>query len=119
MATWITDKDDKRVQTADAVATTIWSYTLPANTVAYVFVKIEARRASDGAGSVYSYSGAAKRVAGVAVQIGGTSGFSRHEDFVVSAAFGVSGNDVILQVTGIAATTIDWRARLEIEYYTP
>jgi hypothetical protein len=97
------------VQTTDATLTTIATFTLAADEMfAY-----EALVAADGpAGKNYWAKvafGARKDGAGAATLIGALdTTFGVEGSALYTATVAVSGNDVLLQVTGEAAETVDW-----------
>ena len=103
-----------RVQTTDASATALFTYTLGTNQLysvdATVFVRSNSYRGwYKVAACVYRTSGSAT-IQGSVVSIG-----SAENDAGLDATIAVSGNDVQIQVTGIAATTLDWTGFVQIQ----
>jgi len=103
-----------RVQTTNASATALFTYTLGANQLysidATVFVRSNSYRGwYKVAACVYRTSGSAT-IQGSVVSIG-----SAENDAGLDATIAVSGNDVKIQVTGIAATTLDWTGFVQIQ----
>jgi hypothetical protein len=118
-----TKLDYKRVavvQTTGATATSCGTYVMPDETTAFFMARVAAHGATNSAG--YMVAATYKRQAAAApAQVGATTAIATHEDDATwgGAAFGVVSNTVQLQVTGLAATTIDWLVILEVAVYTP
>lgn len=107
------------VQTTDTTETTLDSFTLVDETVVEVFAWIMGL-VNGGNAAGYRVTAVAKRVAaGGAALIGGVEVFLREDDGNWAATLDVSGNDVRVRVTGVAATTIDWRVEWAIRVHTP
>jgi hypothetical protein len=108
---------ERTFTTTDATVTTAFIYTLVDNSAISLKSRISAMQ-SDGSNrkvfevNVYVFrDGAGATIQGVAFDSFvpfGTAGFA-----AVVVTFDVSGNDVRLRVTGIAATTINWRTYTE------
>ena len=113
---FLTNRSTGLVTTADATLTTI--ITLPLGAVAgtfYVYGNVQAFDAATPSSGAYSYSGGF-RTDGVTATELGTEVHDEFEDpaLVTSDIFiSASGNNVILQVQGVAATSINWGALLE------
>ena len=95
------------VQTTDATPTTLYSKSLDTNTLIAVEATVVGRNASyrgfyKVAACVYRASGSAAIQGSVAVIA------SAENDAGLDATIAVSGNDFVVQVTGIAASTINW-----------
>jgi hypothetical protein len=108
-------------QTIGAVTADIFTLTI-LNPLSAVSIVAEIMAASDDyleAGN-YFITGGARRAGGVAVlPIGGLGGILNATDFALAAVdIVVSGNDVIVRVTGEALTTINWRARVRYQLIT-
>lgn len=105
------------VQTTDGTTTTIATISLADNSAVLVDALVVARQTSGAAHAGIVQRGLAYRAGGGAV----LAGQAEDADLTASAwtaTFAVSGNDLLLQVTGAAATTIDWTARLRWEVRT-
>lgn len=102
------------VTTTDATPTTLISLALDDNTVYLVEGYVVARRtdAADRAG--YYRNVVAYREAAGAATLQGTvdTSFTRESDATWDSTIIVSGNNLILQVTGRAGRTIDWLGQL-------
>jgi|SRR6187551_2702147 len=104
------------VTTANATPTTIITFPLGATPgTFYVWGNVQAFDGATPAGGAFSYSGGYRTDGAAAVELGKEF----HDDFK-SVTFtnadinlDVSGNDVILQVEGVAATSINWNAIME------
>lgn len=101
-------------QTTNATPTTLYSKSLDTNTLASVEATVVCRNASYRAfyklmACVYRTSGSATIQGSVTVVA------SAENDAGLDATITVSGNDIIVQVTGIAASTIDWSGRVQIK----
>jgi hypothetical protein len=110
--TELTNRVSGSVTTTDATVTTIISFTLP-TTGNYSFdLNIAAYNTTDTLGAAYSMFVGFISVAGAATKL-------NLEDKIVNEQAGMtacnatattSGNNILIQVTGIAAKTINWRA---------
>lgn len=106
------------LQTTDATTTTIFTLAIPASKVVCVQTNLIGRKSDDSAGYVYQQVSAFRNPAGTAIAITGSpAALATLEDVATGGmAWVVSGSDMLLRVTGIAATTINWRATLDITY---
>jgi len=106
-------KVQSAVQTVGAVTSTLWSYTLLAGEAIQFnadFLGFDSVGGEAGGGRAI---GVGTHTGGVAVKVGEDISYS--ENFSGGAgviAVDVNGNDIRLRVTGIAATTIDWKATI-------
>lgn len=122
MATYLDHKIHATVQTTDGTVTTCGSYTLADETSVFVTAIVFGRQASSTNANAYLLVAAVKREsAGGATQITGSPIQERtFEDAGTwDAVIDVSSNDVRIRVTGVAATTINWDARIEVQVFTP
>lgn len=107
------------VTTNDATPTTL--ITIPAGATPGTYaldVLVSAFNSSTPAGSSVSVWGGV-RTTGVATTLTGVSDSSSNPEAAlagISAALAVSGNDILVQVTGLAATTINWSATARYEF---
>lgn len=105
------------VQTTNATPTTVASLPLLNNRMYEFNIKIVARR-SDATGrkAAFKLTAAAYREsAGVATLLGSIKqDFKNTSGGAIDANITVSGSNLIVQVTGIAAETIEWKAYVEI-----
>lgn len=109
------------VQTTDATVTTLDLFTLADETVVSVHAWIHGL-VTGGDAAVYDLVGAVKRVsAGAATVIATLPATSTpiEDNAAWDATLDVSGNDVRVRVTGVAATTINWRVEWTIRVHTP
>jgi hypothetical protein len=104
------------VQTTDATPTTIISTPVPLNSIIYVKAFIVGLDTTNR-GMVYERSASFKNVGGTVTQIGNTqSDFTQEQSGVTQANVTVdgSGSNAIVQVSGIAATTINWHSTIQV-----
>jgi len=104
------------VQTTNATPTTIITYSgLSANDRSVqIVVRMTGLKNNYTEAAGYYLAGTFRRTGGTITQVGSTSMLSQNEDTASwDATFTVSGTDILVQVTGVAATTIDWKAVLE------
>jgi parallel beta-helix repeat protein len=105
---------EPRVQTADATPTALFTKTLGTNELwsvdATVFCRTNSYR------GWYKVSACVYRAAGSAViQTAAVSLATAENDAGLDATIVVSGNDVQIQVTGIAATSITWTGFIQLQ----
>lgn len=99
------------IQTTDATPTVLDAYSLPPDSSFVVDVKVSVKEASSGGESGgFGLRVVATRIgAGAAALVGAVqSYFVRRSDPSIDATLRVSGNDVEVEVTGLAATTLNW-----------
>ena len=97
------------VQTTDATPTTIVTIPLVDDTEYHVRADVSLQEDAQADGNAIDRKCWAYRRSGGSATLGAqTAGFSGQAYGTI--AFAVSGNDLLLQVTGIAATTINWGA---------
>jgi len=99
------------VQTTDATQTTLATFSANTNDTIYSF-RAEVTGIQAGAnGAGYEIKGTFKRIGGTVTQIGSTLVVYAHEDDSTwgGVTFDISGSDIRVRVTGLAATTIDWQ----------
>ena len=122
MATSATDQKTAITQTTNATPTNLLSYVQPNSSGAVIQVSLIAY---DGSGNVKGWllEAVTKRVADSLSVIGSVQNLMTAQGDVglatASATIVISGANVIVEVTGIAATTINWRVRVTIDLYTP
>ena len=101
------------VQTTDATVTTCGTYTLADQKACHVSVKVVAlQTATNGAG--YVLEATFRRNGANVTQVGATTLVIADEDVGLAlgtATLDASGTSIRVRVTGVAATTISWRAR--------
>jgi hypothetical protein len=106
------------IQTTDATVTTLLSIALADDSVYWVEAAVIARNTSADADNAYKIiASLSRRSAGAAVLggAGSTNLFTDEEDLDWDAAWVASGNNAVLQVTGEAATTINWAATVKYQ----
>lgn len=89
------------------------TYTITSGAVVRISTSIIAKTGSLS-GAAFEYVGTFKNTAGTVTQIGSTSVLHAHNDTALNAiaiTYNISGTAVRIQVTGIAATTIEWEIR--------
>lgn len=109
----LTNRVQGTVTTADATPTTLTSFDLGATPGVYNFdIQIGGFDTTDIAGVGYFISGSVRTTGAVAVLVGTPDKIVNEEAATIAcdANLIVSGNNAIVQVTGIAATSINWRA---------
>lgn len=98
-----------KTTTTDATLTNAASVTLVDNSVELIEVFILARKTDGTDRAGYKIQGVFYRQGGGAVQLGTTKiDLEEESEISYDVDFAVSGNDVKVQVTGVAATSIDW-----------
>lgn len=111
----LTNRQNGSVTTSDATPTTLISFTASASATIYnLQFKIAAFDATDTAGAAYHVDAGA-RTTGAAVTIFPDADFVDNEEAAMAATdinVVASGNNIILQVTGIAGKTIRWNGQL-------
>jgi hypothetical protein len=109
----LTNRVRGTVTTANATPTTVISFALGVTPGVYTFSgDITAFDITDTAGASYGVISGIRTTGAAAIEIG-TQFSTNFEEVAMTNAdidVTVSGNNVIFQVTGIAATTIDWDA---------
>jgi hypothetical protein len=112
----LSNRQTGTVTTADATLTTIISFPLGATpSTFYVYGNVQAFNSTNPAGGGYSYSGAYRTDGATATELG-TEFHDEFEDPVLTGSdifLNTSGNNVLLQVQGVAATSINWNALIE------
>lgn len=109
----LTNRISGTITTANATPTTIISFPLGATPGVYTFTgDITAYDLTDTAGASYGIVSGIRTTGAAAIEIGSQFDTNFEELAMINADVDVtvSGNNVIFQVTGIAATNIDWDA---------
>jgi hypothetical protein len=117
-ALWAADQVTSKTSTANATPAVSLTYPIADGTVAFVKAKVVALGPT-GDASVFEIRGGVKRSGGGATLIGSPEVFAREDDALTDANITVSGNNVQVEVTGIALTTINWFTSLEVTLMTP
>lgn len=104
---------EANVTTTDATPTTIATIPIPDNTALMVIADIVARRTNAPDRACYIRRVLVYREAGGSATIQGTinTEFTRESDTTYNATFQVSGNNLLIVVTGRAAHTVNWNVR--------
>jgi hypothetical protein len=104
------------VTTADATLTTIITFSLGATpSTFYVYGNVQAFNSSTPSSAAYSFSGGYRTDGATATELG-TEFHDTFQDATLSTSdifLNVSGNDVLVQVQGVVALSINWNALLE------
>lgn len=109
-----------RVQTTNATVTTIFSFTVPDNTVVQFCARVTARNQTTAEQGAYVVQHSARRrSAGAAALIGTIDKVAQEEQAAWDVTTTTATNDFVIQVTGAAAQTIDWCVWVDIYVYTP
>lgn len=109
----LTNRVQGTISTADATPTTLTTFTLGATPGVYNFdIQIVGYDLTDTAGVGYFISGIVRTTGAAAVLVGIPDKITNEEAATVAcdANLTVSGNNAIVQVTGIAGKNINWRA---------
>jgi hypothetical protein len=109
----LTNRVQGTVTTADATPTTLTTFALGAVPGVYNFdIQIAGYDLTDVAGIGFFISGSVRTTGAAAILVGTPDKIVNDEAATVTcdANLIVSGNNAIVQVTGIAAKTIDWRS---------
>jgi len=107
----------KGLQTTNATITTAITYTMSDNTIISIGARFVARQASSNNMLFREVTAVYKRVGGGAATLLGAQidGVSVTDDAAFSTTISTSTNDVLLRVTGKAATTINWEVEAWIQ----
>jgi len=112
----LTNRTTSTVTTADATLTTIITFPLGATPATFYFNgNVQAFNSSTPAGASYGYSGAV-RTDGASATLISAAYHDEFEEPALATAdifLAVSGNNALLQVQGVAATSINWNSLLE------
>ena len=104
-----------RARTTDATPTTLWSYTLNDNEHLNIVANVLCQASSGTATAGYIRAATVYRDGGSAVIEGSVTAIHSAEAAAgLDATITVSGNDVRVTVTGVAASTYDWHANVQI-----
>lgn len=103
------DRRAKRITTTDATVTTAYTFALPTSCSAHFEVIVVAYTPADGVSATYKVEGGAKRFgAAAAALVGAPITTPWEDDAAYNATMEVSGNNAVIKVTGVAATTVEW-----------
>jgi len=101
--------------TTDSTPTTKIAHALSADEVAHVKLIAIGRDATSGESASYECVATIEQTGGTAAVVGSvTADHTAEEDASWAATIGVSGANVIAQLTGDAANTVNWLLRLEV-----
>ena len=96
--------------TADATFTTVATQAITDGRTLLLEAHVSGRRAGADEGAGFVLRGAFRRTGGAVTQIGSTQVINSFaDDSTWNAQFLVSGTDVLVQVKGAAAASVDWR----------
>ena len=103
-----------RVQTTNNTYTTLATITIPVSSVAMLTAYLVGKRTDVEGNCTMAYTYAAiKRTGSAAPTISGTqTDFSHEDDPTTAWRWSVSGNDVLLEVSGVTAQTWEWDAQI-------
>ncbi len=112
----LTNRSTGTVTTVDATLTTVITFSMGVTPGAfYVYGNVQAFNSSNPAAGTYSFSGGFRTDGATGTELG----IELHDEFedpvlVSSDIFlSASGNNIVLSVQGIAATSINWNALIE------
>lgn len=112
----LTNRTTGTVSTADATLTTLVTFPLGATPgVYFVYGNVQAFNSTTPAGGCYGFSAGFRTDGATATEIA-TQYHDEFEEAALASAdifVSASGNNVLLQVQGVAATSINWNALLE------
>lgn len=110
------DMADATVSTTDATLTTIATIAIPDNTVVLVKADIVGRRTNAAGRAGYIRNALVFREAAGAATLEGAvdTPFTRESSGGYNGTLAVSGNNLLVQVQGIAGHNIDWRVRYTV-----
>lgn len=101
------------VTTTDATATTIMTIPIPNNSVCGLDLHVIGIKNDSSEGANYVIKGTYRNNAGTVSIVGTLSSSHLEEDDTNwDVALSVSSTNVLVKVTGVAATTINWKTRL-------
>jgi hypothetical protein len=103
---------ENTVGTTDATPTLILSETIAASSVGTFRVVVDARYDDGSLHASFVRTVRVHREGGGAVLGAENADYTDDESLLLVAAFAVSGNDLQVVVTGVAATNITWKARM-------
>jgi trimeric autotransporter adhesin len=102
------------ITTTDATVTTAYTQPVAASKTIIMTTNITAIRSNLTAGAAYVIKGAFKNNAGTVTQIQTTIKEAFEDDLAWDVNYSISGTNVLVRVTGVAATTITWTGSLSI-----
>ena len=112
----LTNRQTGSVTTADATLTTIITFPLGATPgTFYIYGNIQAFSAAGPSSGSYSFSGGYRTDGATATEVG-TEFHDQFEDLALITSdifLNTSGNNVLVQVQGVAATSINWSSLIE------
>lgn len=102
--------------TTDATVTVVATVSTGASRIYTIIAKVQGMTSDTTTGQAsYYLIGLFKNVAGTLTQVGSTTVVSSIEsNGAWDCAFAISGTNVIVNITGVAATTIFWHAQVEV-----
>ena len=101
-----------QVQTTNATLTTLYTFALTNNAINKVSVEVIGIRNNVDQGAAYDLACTVRADAGVYNLIGSISSYASEDDPDWHATLALSGSNLLIQVTGKAATTIGWSGSL-------
>jgi hypothetical protein len=103
---------ENTLTTVDATPTVILSETIAAASVGTFRVVVDARYDDGSLHASFVRTVRVHREGGGAILGTENADYTDDESFLLIASFAVSGNDIQVVVTGVAATSITWKARM-------
>ena len=96
------------VQTTDATLTTLQTVAIPTDSEVLLEVRVMGRRASNGDSAAYVRTARFKNVGGTVTRHNLQTDYTSEDVGAWNATLVASGTNALVQVTGAAASTIDW-----------
>lgn len=114
-AVWVSDNDAiATVTTTDATVTTLDTIATSSNVSYFIKTKIIARSSDPGSQSNgYQLIGIFNNSAGTVTQVSTTDRLEFENNSTWNAVFTISGTNVVINVTGEASKTIQWKSSTE------
>ena len=125
MPSIINDQKTAAVQTTDATLTTIATIPITASSTTVIEAIVTALQSTFANGRIWQFLIGARDNAGVSVLLGtlqGLIGLTGQGDVGSNtwlADMVLSGTSIVVRVTGVVATTINWRVDYKIKTHTP
>ena len=107
------------VQTTNATATTIVSWTIPDTSAGHVLIRIAGKRSAVATTGAYFRGGKIESSGGTRVYTAGADIHIIEDDVNWGTIAGINGSDLRIQVQGIAGQTIDWFCEIDLVFYQP
>lgn len=104
----------RETQTTDATLANLWAYEIRDATVVSVKATVTASQSDLSNSATYEITGLFRRNGGAAIKESSVKPVEIETNAAWNADLNVVGNEIRLQVTGAAATTIDWHGNVKV-----